>query len=246
MSIKARSLKQTQLKLGKERKPIMANETQTTAPAVQPSAAIEVADRPSVRELPTNFRQAYAALGTGRLVTTGPSTLSGPAVNDGTSEMKMYGGKYKIWATPVMEARPAIVNVDYETKNDIVAPGSIEIFLTESQLNSMQKALAEGFTEGITIQARQGDVAAYDLPAQGAILGICKACHITEAELPFVLLIERPASSLDYGSARELRQGAQLVESGRGHYMNANQQGHAAKGLYGMGARQALATILAQ
>lgn len=218
----------------------MANEIQGQ---VAPSASVTI-DRPSVAELPNNFREAYAALGTGRLVTTGAATLSGPAVDDSTMEKKIYGGKFKIWATPIMEARPDATNVDYETKKAIVAPGSIEIYVTEAQLASIQKQLNEGFTSGMVIQARQGDVPAYDLPADAAVRGICSACHTIEAELPFVLLIERPESSLDYSDARQRRQGAGLVEAGRGHYLNGTQVQQAAQGFYGAGAKAALAGLL--
>lgn len=207
-----------------------------------PTAAAKAAFiAPSIFDLPADFRGAYAALGTSRLVRTGACTVSGPQLDESNGEMKMFNGKYKVWFLAIGELRDEESFVDYQTKKPIEAPGVMEVFLTPSQLEGMQKVLAEGYSDGIIIQARAGDVAAYDVPAPAAINAICSNLGIKQDELPFSLLIERPESALSYGDARNRRQANQLAESGRLHYTTDSQLG--VLGNVGA-ARQALASLL--
>lgn len=195
-----------------------------TGTVVLPTAGVKAGFiAPSIFDLPADFRGAYAALGTSRLVRTGACTVSGPQVEESNGEMKMFNGKYKVWFLPIGELRDEESFVDYQTKKPIEAPAVMEVFLTPSQLEGMQKILSEGYSDGIIIQARAGDVAAYDVPATAAINAICSNLGINQDELPFSLLIERPESGLSYGDARNRRQAGQLAQSGRLHYATDSQ-----------------------
>jgi hypothetical protein len=230
MSLKPNNIGQT----------IMADVTSTvTLPTA--AAKTPVFTAPSVGSIPADFRGAYAALGTSRLVRTGACTVTGPQTIEGTEEYKIFNGKVKVWFTAIGQLRDEESFVDYQTKKPIEAPGAMEVFLTPSQLQGMQKVLSEGYSDGIIIQARAGDVAAYDVPATAAINAICSSMGIKQDELPFSLLIERPESALSYEDARNRRQAGQLLESGRLHYATDSQLG--VMGNVGA-ARQAMSSLL--
>jgi hypothetical protein len=170
-------------------------------------------------------------LDTERLVNTGAGSFTGPQT-DGNGEVAIYPGKKnKYWLVANLKARAGDV-YDYETGLPLVAPASIEIYLTEAQQLQLKDVIEEGYTEGLIIQARSGDVAAFDIAPSGLVRSVLGAMNIIEDQLPLVLLIERRGSSLSYEQARTRRQGAELQGSGRGHYMTEEQLAMKNQGLF--------------